>query len=248
MTARKSGIDKTTLRAALPEVLMRHVGRARLRKLRRRFGKLSRAETFSTIYREYRWGRRDEGEFCSGSGSAGVAADVYCRMIEQYVTAHQIGSIVDLGCGDFRIGSRLAALPVQYRGVDIVPELVEHNRKKYGSQRVTFQCLDIVQDPLPAGELCLLRQVLQHLSNAEIQTLLSRLAAYPHVIVTEHVPSGLVPLPNLDKPHGPDTRLPDGSGVFLALPPFCCSVATSWEFPCYDGSKMLAVSLAKHRL
>lgn len=240
-------MNKAKLRAALPGLVLRQVDRVRLRGLRGRFGKLSRAQTFATIYREHRWGRRDEGEFCSGSGSAGLVADAYCQMIEQYARTHQIGSIVDLGCGDFRVGGRLTALPVRYCGVDIVPELVVHNRKRYGSDRITFECLDIIEDPLPAGSLCLVRQVLQHLSNNEIQTLLPRLQKYSHVIVTEHVPSGYVPFPNLDKPHGPDTRLPDGSGVFLALPPFSCPVMSSWEFPCHDGSNMLALSLATHR-
>lgn len=238
---------KAGLTGVLPESFLSQVARVRLCNLRRRFRKLSRAETFSTIYREHRWGRREEGEFCSGSGSAGLVADAYCRMIAEYVRAHQVGSIVDLGCGDFRIGGRLAALPVRYCGVDIVPELVEHNRRKHGSERVTFQCLDILEGPLPAGDLCLVRQVLQHLSNEEIQALLPRLSKYRHVIVTEHVPSGRVPFPNLDKPHGPDTRLAEGSGVFLALPPFSCALKSTWGLAWDGKSKMLAVSLATHK-
>lgn len=231
------------LKAVVPDPVVRRIERARLRGLRRRFGRLSRAEAFAAIYREGRWSRREEGGFCSGSGSAGLIADRYSRVIEEYAKAHQIDSVVDLGCGDFRIGSRLAALSLRYCGVDIVPELVEHNRRRYESESVTFECLDIIEDPLPAADLCLVRQVLQHLSNDEIKALLPRLAKYPHVVVTEHVPSEVVQFPNLDKPHGPDTRLPDRSGVFVALPPFCCPVSGSWEFQCDGTSKLLALSL-----
>lgn len=240
-------VIKRSVKAALPESLMRRIDRARLGGLRRRFGKLSRAEAFRAVYRERRWGEREEGEFCSGSGSRGALADAYCRLIEEYVRTHNISSIVDLGCGDFTIGRRLAALPLRSCGVDIVPEPIGRNRRLYGSERVTFQCLDILEDPLPDGDLCLVRQVLQHLSNAEIQALLPRLAPYRHVIVTEHVFSGVVEFPNSDKPHGPDTRLPDGSGVFLALPLFSCPVSSTWEFPCDEGSKMLALSLPTDR-
>lgn len=41
------------------------------------------------------------------------------------------------------------------------------------------------------------------------------------MIITEHYPSPSAKIiPNKDKPHGPDTRIPDNSGVYLDLPPF----------------------------
>jgi hypothetical protein len=50
---------------------------------------------------------------------------------------------------------------------------------------------------------------------------LLKLRRYPRILVTEHYftdDSRIVA--NLDKPHGPDTRLDQGSGVYLDRPPF----------------------------
>ena len=74
---------------------------------------------------------------------------------------------------------------------------------------------------LPPADLCLIRQVFQHLSNQQIAEVLAKLGVFSHVIVTEHYPAQLRGcVPNLDKPPGPDTRLLDGSAVFLDQPPF----------------------------
>jgi len=110
---------------------------------------------------------------------------------------------------------------MRYLGVDVVDEVVRRNRERYGSEAVDFACLDIIADELPAGDLCLVRQVLQHLSNAEILAVLERTRHYPFVIVTEHLPpEGVTMRPNIDKPHGADTRILDGWGVFLEEAPF----------------------------
>ncbi|MGC2659058.1 MAG: class I SAM-dependent methyltransferase, partial [Bryobacteraceae bacterium] len=177
----------------------------------------------------------------SGEGSEGEFADRYCGLIQTYIRDNNITSVVDLGCGDFTIGSRLSEGVLSYRGIDIVPELIEYNTKTFGSERITFECIDIVEGSLPAAQLCLVRQVLQHLSNAEIVTALKKLSMYPHVIVTEHVPVGYVAVPNKDKAHGPDQRLYDGSGVFLSEPPFSRAIEKTWELPYKEKEKFLLV-------
>lgn len=231
------------LKSVVPRPLAARVERLRLRSLRRRFAGMNRAQAFSVVYRDQYWGLKRP--FDSGSGSESSFAGPYCQAIGDYIAANTISSVVDLGCGDFRVGRELAKAVPQYCGVDIVADLVDYNVRHYASDRASFKCLDIVEDALPPGELCLVRQVLQHLSNAEILTVVDKLRIYQHVIITEHVPAGAVRFPNLDKPHGPDTRLPDGSGVFLALPPFCCEVSATWEFPC-DGQTKLLTTLIRH--
>lgn len=126
--------------------------------------------------------------------------------------------MVDLGCGDFSVGRLIASTGVRYLGVDVVDEVVGRNRDRHSAAGVDFVCLDITADELPAGDLCLVRQ---HLSNAEILAVLERTRHYPFVIVTEHLPpEGVTMRPNIDKPHGADTRILDGSGVFLEEAPF----------------------------
>jgi hypothetical protein len=229
---------KRRLRNALSGPALRTVNRLRFWRYRRRFSAMDRRTTFSTIYQNRIFGDLPGEQFYSGDGSMGVFADNYCRHIELLVREKGIRSIVDLGCGDFRIGKRLSAMVDTYCGVDIVPDLIAHHRREYGSPQVSFACLDIVEDPLPPADLCLVRQVFQHLNNAEIGAVLAKLGAYPWVLVTENVNAGPATVPNVDHVHGPRTRLVEDSGVFLAEPPFSVQPERIWQDP-YDAKSVL---------
>jgi hypothetical protein len=63
--------------------------------------------------------------------------------------------------------------------------------------------------------VCLIREVLQHLSNAQILKVLPKLQAYRWVLVTER---HMGATPNVDQSHGAPTRV--GSGVYLEQKPF----------------------------
>lgn len=182
-------------------------------------------QVFSRIYAEGLWGSANDG-FDSGSGSTEAHAVEYVRMIELYVAEHSIRSVVDLGCGDFTVGKKIAALGVDYTGVDVVPALVQHHTAHYANERVRFRHLDIVADALPRADLCLIRQVMQHLSNDQIAKILPKLSQYEHVLVTEHYPGkGAHVVPNKNKPQGHDTRIEDDSAVFLEHAPFNVKIA-----------------------
>jgi SAM-dependent methyltransferase len=180
-------------------------------------------QVFSTIYQTREWGSRQDRPFCSGDGSIREdAVGPYCEMVRAFIQYNNIKRVVDLGCGDFGVGSRLKAPALSYTGVDVVPDLIDYNRKHFGSPGVEFHCLNMIDDDLPPGDLCLVRQVMQHLSNQQIQKTLRSLSRYQYAIVTEHVYSGPGLRRNLNKPHGPGIRLPKRSGVFLEAPPFNC--------------------------
>ena len=181
-------------------------------------------QVFSRIYSQGLWGK-SAGTFHSGSGSTEAHAVEYVRTIAAYVAEHSIRSVVDLGCGDFTIGRKIADIAADYTGVDVVPDLIQHHTQRYATHNVRFAHRDIVADPLPQGDLCLIRQVLQHLSNDQILRILPKLARYEHVLVTEHYPgAGARLVPNKDKPQGHDTRIEDDSAVFLEHPPFNAKV------------------------
>ena len=199
----------------------------RLRRLAEHTVNRSRTpeQVFSRIYAQGLWGNAGN-TFHSGSGSTEAHAVEYVRVLEAYVAEHSIRSIVDLGCGDFTVGKRIAALGVDYIGVDVVPALIQHHTQHHASAGVRFMHLDIVADPLPQADLCLIRQVLQHLSNDQIARVLRKLSQYEHVLVTEHYPGkGAHVVPNKDKPQGHDTRIEDDSAVFLEHPPFGAKIA-----------------------
>lgn len=214
---------KDLLKRMLPGAIVRRVGQVRRGLQQRANGAKSLEQVFTDIYLHNRWGGAP-GEYCSGSGT------ITPQVVEPYVgliteRARTLGfagqRFVDLGCGDFRVGQRLAPLCSAYVGVDVVAPLVQRNQSEYGSATVQFRHLDIVRDPLPEGDVCFVRQVLQHLSNAEIATVLGKLGQYRWVFITEHYPTPNPAIrPNRDKANGADIRLYANSGVYLEEPPF----------------------------
>ena len=181
-------------------------------------------DVFSEIYQYNMWGRGD-GRFYSGPGSDDAVTAPYTAAIRAFIAGHSIASIVDVGCGDFRVGAQLLGNGLRYHGVDVVPALIHHNAATHGSETVKFSCLDATSEELPDGDLCLIREVFQHLSNAEIQRALGRCRKFPYVIVTERIASpGRMTAPNAEHVHGPNTRSDVGSGVVLDAPPFAENV------------------------
>lgn len=211
------------IRHVMPRPLLSAYREYRLAKSTRRDERMSTEEVFTDIYFNNRWGG-SPGSFCSGSGSreASIVSPYIARVKQEL---HLLGAacmtVVDLGCGDFSVARQLAPVCGHYVGVDIVKPLVEYNLNTYGTAHITFRHLDMIVDELPEGDICMVRQVLQHLSNREILTVLPKLFKYRWCIITEHHPSpGRLIHPNSDKPHGGDIRVTRGSGVYLDLPPF----------------------------
>jgi SAM-dependent methyltransferase len=145
---------------------------------------------------------------------------MFAQVVKKELRAGRVRTVVDLGCGDFKVGRLIADLGVEYVGVDIVPDLIQANKDRYGRIGVKFEHADLLTRPLPPGDLALLRQVLQHLSNDEIRAVLRNCHSYDALLITEHIPADDAWVPNLDKPHGPDIRLFKRSGVALDAPPF----------------------------
>ena len=186
------------------------------------------ATIFTRIYRKKRWsvGEAKEQEFWSGTGSTEAFTSEYEEAIASFIEQHAPGTVVDLGCGDFQVGKRiLAKADCRYIGVDVVPDLIARNNREFGSDRISFTCADISRDPLPEGDLCLIRQVLQHLDNATIQRVLDNVTRYPWVIITESQrinPRAV----NLDIKPGSWTRTLFDSGLYFDQPPFSREVET----------------------
>ena len=129
--------------------------------------------------------------------------------------------VVDLGCGDFKVGSQIRPLCGRYTACDVVPELIDFNRGAYEQLDVDFRVLDITADALPEGDVVFVRQVFQHLSNAAIAKAMAKIVAhYKYLVLTEHVPALAGFVPNVDIATGAGTRLQIGSGVVLTSPPF----------------------------
>jgi hypothetical protein len=172
------------------------------------------------IYDLKLWGGKTF-DFYSGTGSHDPnIINPYINTLSTFLESFSPPLIVcDLGCGDFNIGKHLTQYTKKYIAIDIVDTLIKRNQKLYPENNLEFHCLDIAKDELPSGNCVIIRQVLQHLSNAEIHSIVNKLYAYKFVVLTEHLPMGSY-MSNKDIISGQGIRLKHNSGVNLLEPPF----------------------------
>jgi hypothetical protein len=134
-----------------------------------------RAEAFRTIYEQNRWA---SAESRSGRGSTLAYTERLRKALAQCLIRLNVERLLDAPCGDFNWMQHVS-LPAatRYLGGDIVPELVEGLQGLYGDGRRSFRIIDIVKGPLPPADLWLCRDVLFHLPNSDILTVLANFAA-----------------------------------------------------------------------
>lgn len=172
------------------------------------------------VYEMNLWGNNNS-EFYSGDGShQPEIVKPYLEVVINFLKSFKSPiSVCDLGCGDFNIGSKLVKYTKKYTAIDIVSDLIKHNKDIFKADNLEFKCLDIALDELPTGDCVLLRQVLQHLSNTEVKNIANKLANFKYVILTEHLPEGNF-LPNKDIISGQGIRIKKQSGIDILASPF----------------------------
>ena len=181
---------------------------------RKRLARIPPQEAFTEIYERGLWG--DRAGFDSGPGSRDRFTLPYAEVvIESVIRRYGLGTLSDVGCGDFEAGRKLLPFLRQYIGLDVVPSLIAHHQKEAGSDVASFQVLDATRQRVPVADLCTIRQVLQHLSHSEILAVLDNCSHIPYVVITEHLYVGPGSVPNKNIRHGMRTRCDEKSGVFL---------------------------------
>lgn len=172
------------------------------------------------IYSERLWGENNT-PFYSGSGSHDLEIIVpYIDTVISFLKKFSpLLTVSDLGCGDFNVGKEIAPFSSKYIGIDIVNELILYNQTKYETENIMFKCMDISSEELPKTECVIIRQVLQHLSNAEIESILKKLYQFKYIILTEHLPDGKF-IPNIDILSGQGIRIKKNSGIDIEAKPF----------------------------
>jgi SAM-dependent methyltransferase len=142
--------------------------------------------TFNRIYAEGTWGRDVAGKGTSGTGSTLEITQEYRTYLEGFIKTHNIKSVVDAGCGDWTFSSAIDWGGASYLGVDIASAVVAAVRAKHEKANIRFQVGDIT-DELPAADLLISKDVLQHLSNKLVHDFIRnnlRKGKYKWVIVT----------------------------------------------------------------
>jgi predicted TPR repeat methyltransferase len=130
---------------------------------------------FTRIYDKNLWTGK---ESLSGIGSEGEAAAQKIDIFQTLLNEFGITSLLDLGCGDFYWMQEIAPGLQRYHGVDVVKHVVRRNQLRYGSRKITFQCIDLSnprdQQRLKPRDFDLVTtlDVFGHLLNEEVDSLL----------------------------------------------------------------------------
>jgi len=196
-------------------------------------------DAMEQVYKMSLWGE-SSADFYSGVGShLPEIVNPYITAVVSFLTSFDNPlAVIDLGCGDFNVGEKIVKYSKKYTAIDIVSDLINYNRSTFQDENLEFKCLDIAVDKLPSGDCVLIRQVLQHLSNSEVQSVVSKLSDYKFVIFTEHLPSTEF-IPNQDIISGQGIRLKKQSGIDLLSPPF--------NFKVKDSKQIARVSLKEYQ-
>jgi SAM-dependent methyltransferase len=210
---------KSTVKRYVPRSILAAYGRKRLQwDMATARGK-PRKKIFSDIYENNRWGG-EPGSYDSGSGSRSDINEPYISALRALIRSEGAKYIVDLGCGDFEVARSILSPELSYVGCDIVPGLVARNAARFATEQIEFRNLDVVTDPLPEGDLCIIRQVFQHLSNEDIATVLRKARQYPLLVVTDEQVVGDKADNNIDINPYHGTRRLFGQGLKLEVAPF----------------------------
>lgn len=162
---------------------------------------------FEHIYEHDMWGNG------SGEGSLPVHARPYANFLQRFLRERGIRSVVDFGCGDWQFSRTIDWGQTEYRGYDIVTQVILANRAQYQTERTTFHEIEAPYGDLPRADLLIAKDVLQHWSDRSIFDFLPVLTRFRYALIT-----------NCVNPAGPTANLPIKDGAFryldLRLPPF----------------------------
>ena len=113
-----------------------------------------REAVFRSVYRDHAW----KGRSRSGPGSDAAASQPFRAFLEDLIRRHRVGSVLDVGCGDWTSTRLVDWGGVDYMGIDIVPEVIEANRRRYGRAGVRFDAVDFVHADFPPPTCCSARR------------------------------------------------------------------------------------------
>ncbi|HET8670950.1 MAG TPA: class I SAM-dependent methyltransferase, partial [Candidatus Saccharimonadales bacterium] len=147
---------KNVLKARFPKSAI--IARTLLAPLRER---TQVRNAFRHVYNTNAWGGR---ESVSGEGSSLEQTVILRQTLPSLLRSIQATTLLDAPCGDYFWMKELLLDVELYIGVDIVKEIIDQNRRRYGGRGKQFFVKDITKDSLPRVDCILCRDCLDHLS------------------------------------------------------------------------------------
>ena len=131
---------------------------------------------FTNIYENKVWGDNNNPEYNGSSGGGSdldYNKDTYVPFLKKFIVDNNIKNIVDLGCGDFRCGKLIYDdLDIKYTGYDTYKKMIDYNLKQHSMPKYFFEHLNFFDNKeiIKNGDLCILKDVIQHWKMDEIYT------------------------------------------------------------------------------
>ncbi|MHB1247092.1 MAG: class I SAM-dependent methyltransferase [Sulfuriferula sp.] len=179
-------------------------------------------QAFSKIYDRHVW----QGDSLSGPGSDAERTSEFRALLEKFLRSHEIRSVVDLGCGDWSYSQLIDWTGIKYIGIDAVDSVIEKNQRQHAKSNISFLSMDAACQGLPQADLLIVKEVLQHLPNQDVQSILTKAQTYPYAIfvndISHHVRGTWKQLWRWQSICPTNTDISPGSYRLLALrePPF----------------------------
>jgi hypothetical protein len=133
-------------------------------------------QIFTHNYENSIWGQTINTHYNGNSGEGSKIEynkDSYIPFLKEFITNNNIKTIVDLGCGDFRCGKLLYDdLDILYTGYDTYKKVIDYHLTQYGlpltesEPKFSFIYSDFYnnKENIIDGDLCILKDVMQHWS------------------------------------------------------------------------------------
>lgn len=133
--------------------------------------------SFTRIYNIHEWGTQAG----SGPGSTPEFTAGYREFLGRFMAERKVKTVVDFGCGDWTFSKLINWGGVDYTGFDVVEDVIEANKKKFGRLRegekgsIIFKATNFLKEEIPSADLAIIKDVLQHLPTHEVVDFLIKL-------------------------------------------------------------------------
>ena len=188
---------------------------------------LAHAEIFDFIYTSSTWRPG------SGPGSTPKNTEPYRAFLQDFLKKHAIRSVLDAGSGDWQFSQLIDWSGIDYLGLD-VSSVALSNSKKHAAPNIRFVEGDFRTYDVPAADLLLMKDVIQHWPNSDVLAVLPKFKQFRFCLITNGFAPGKMAIVNTPSATG------GWRPVDLSLPPF--TVPGSYVFT-YHGDEEKRVYL-----
>lgn len=129
---------------------------------------ISRSERFDKVYNESHWGYK------SGPGSDPDFAKPWIDVVNSFLSKDDVNTVIDVGCGDWRIGKKLNLNGINYTGIEISSVIFKETVLN-SFENIKFIQGDFESMSINDVDLIIIKDVLQHLPNSSIYNIVSKI-------------------------------------------------------------------------